>query len=265
MLITGAGSGIGKLLAVRAAQLGSRIVAWDLDGDAAERTADEIKSNGGQAEAFRVNVADREQVRSVAREVGQIDIVVNSAGIVNGKSLLELSEEDILRTFDVNVLGLYWVTRAFLLGMIERGHGTVVTVASAAGLVGVARQADYSPSKFAAVGFAESLRAEMKKGKTGVKSLVVCPYYIDTGMFAGVKTRFPLLLPIMSPEYVVGRIIKALERGSEQLIMPRFVRILPLARVLPVAAFDRLVSAFGVNSTMDGFTGRARDQSSQTS
>ena len=260
VLITGGGSGIGRLMALGAAGRGARVVIWDLDRAAGERVRDRIRSLGGSAHAFEVNVADREQVREAAAAtlavVDRVDVLVNNAGVVTGKPLLEATEEQIARTFDVNVLALYWVTRAFLPGMIARRRGTVVTIASAAGLLGVARQTDYSASKHAAVGFDESLRAELRADRTGVRTLVVCPYYIDTGMFAGVRTRFPLLLPILQPTRVAVHILDAIERGRARLLLPPFVRLLPVTRVLPVRAFDALADFLGVNRSMSQFTGR---------
>lgn len=165
VLITGAGSGIGRLMALGAARRGARVVVWDLALERGRKVAGEIRSAGGQADAFIVDVSDPDAVRAVAGEtlaaVGAVDVVVNNAGVVSGRRLLDASEEAITRTFGVNVLALFWVTKAFLPGMIERRRGTVVTIASAAGLVGVAKQTDYSASKHAAVGFDESLRAEL--------------------------------------------------------------------------------------------------------
>jgi all-trans-retinol dehydrogenase (NAD+) len=141
--------------------------------------------------------------------------------------------------------------------MIDRGSGHLVTVASAAGLVGSARETDYAASKFAAVGFNEALRQELRHGAPGVKTTVVCPFYVDTGMFAGVKTRFPLLLPILKEDAVTERIVNAIQRDRAQLQLPFMVRTLPAMRLLPVWAFDRLADFFGINDAMDGFTGRA--------
>jgi len=133
----------------------------------------------------------------------------------------------------------------------------VVTIASAAGLVGVSRQTDYSASKWAAFGFAESLRAELRKDGSPVSTLVVAPYYIDTGMFSGVRTRFPLLLPILQERDVARRILDAIESGRQQLVMPPLARLTPLLRVLPPAAFDAVTDLLGINATMDEFTGRS--------
>jgi all-trans-retinol dehydrogenase (NAD+) len=89
-----------------------------------------------------------------------------------------------------------------------------------------------------------------------VRTTVVCPYYIATGMFEGVRTRFPLLLPIMKPEAVVERIVRAIERDEARLILPWFVRWAFPLRLLPVAWFDALMSFFGITKSMDDFTGR---------
>jgi all-trans-retinol dehydrogenase (NAD+) len=257
VLVTGGGSGLGRRLALLAAERGARVLIWDLSADGGTRVRDEIRAAGGTAEAQTVNIADRDAVKAAAAGAGPVDVLINNAGVVSGRLLLDAAEEDIERTFNVNVLALYWVTRAFLPGMAGRGRGTVVTVASAAGLVGVARQTDYSASKFAAFGFNESLRAELRSDGSGVKTLVVCPYYIDTGMFDGVRTRFPLLLPILKEEAVAVKILDGIEAGREKLVLPPLVNLVPAARILPVAAFDRLMDALGINRTMDHFTGRA--------
>lgn len=257
VLVTGAGSGIGRLMALGAARRGATVVIWDLDAAAGEAVRDEIRSTGASAVAQTVDVSDRVAVQAAAEAAGPVDVVVNNAGVVTGKRLLEASDEAIERTFNVNVMALYWVTRAFLGGMVDRGHGTVVTISSAAGLVGVARQTDYSASKFAALGFAESLRVEMAKDATGVNSLAVCPYYIDTGMFEGVATRFPRLLPILRQDQVAQRVLDSIEAGRGQLVMPRAVRALAPARMLPLRLFDKLANFLGVNNTMDHFVGRS--------
>ena len=256
LLVTGGGSGLGRRLALDAARRGSRVVIWDMDAARGAGVRDEIRASGGTAEALAVDVTDKDAVSAAAGSTGPVDVVVNNAGVVSGRHLMEADDAAIERTLQVNVLSLYWVTRAFLAGMAQRGRGTVVTIASAAGLVGVARQTDYSASKFAAFGFNESLRAELRANRHGVNTLVVCPYYIDTGMFEGVRTRWPLLLPILREEEVAAKVLDAIESGRQQLVLPRLVALLPVLRALPVGVFDRLMDAFGVNRTMDHFTGR---------
>ncbi|MDQ0769611.1 all-trans-retinol dehydrogenase (NAD+) [Pseudarthrobacter defluvii] len=258
LLITGGGSGLGRRMALGAARRGSRVVIWDVDAEAGAAVRDEIRAAGGSAEAQAVDVTDRAAVSAAAAAAGPVDVVVNNAGVVSGQQFLDATDEAIERTMKVNVMALYWVTRAFLGGMADRRRGTVVTVASAAGLVGVARQTDYSASKFAAFGFNESLRAELRAGKVGVNTLVVCPYYIDTGMFDGVQTRWPRLLPILEEEDVAAKVLEAIEAGRRKLVLPPLVNLLPVLRILPVSLFDRLMDVLGVNQTMDHFTGRTR-------
>ncbi len=262
VLVTGGASGIGRLLALRCAALGATVTIWDLDAAGAKAAAAEAAARGaGGAHAFACDVSDRKQVYARADEVraaaGDVDVLVNNAGIVSGQPLLDLPDEKIERTFAVNTLALFWMTKAFLPAMVARGSGHVVTVASAAGLVGSPRETDYAASKFAAVGFNEALRAELRRSSPGVRTTVVCPFYIDTGMFAGVKTRFPLLLPILKEGDVAAAIVSAIQHDRAVVQMPFMVRTLPAMRLLPVWAFDRLADFFGINGAMDGFTGRA--------
>ncbi len=260
VLITGAASGIGRLMALRIAREGGCLILWDVNAAGVDDVRREIAAAGGTASAYVCNLADRTAIAAVAAralaDVGHVDVLVNNAGIVSGKTLLEASDEAIERTFDVNVLALFWTTRAFLPGMIARDSGHVVTIASAGGLVGTSRLVDYCASKHAAVGFDESLRLELRRTGSRVRTTVVCPFYISTGMFQGVRTRFPLLLPILDPEYVADRVVDAVRRGRRRVILPRFVYCTWLVRVLPVPVFDALMEFFGVNKTMDEFTGR---------
>ncbi|WP_285243552.1 SDR family oxidoreductase [Pseudarthrobacter sp. fls2-241-R2A-127] len=260
LLVTGGGNGLGRRLALGAAARGSRVVIWDVDAARGAAVRDEIRAAGGSAEAQAVDVTDISAVKAASAVAGPVDIVVNNAGVVSGRRLLDATDQDIERTMQVNVMSLYWVTRAFLGGMVGRGRGTVVTIASAAALVGVARQTDYSASKFAAFGFDESLRAELRAARTGINTLVVCPYYIDTGMFDGVRTRWPRLLPILREEQVANQVLDAIEAGCRKLFLPPVVNLLPVLRILPVGAFDRLMDVLGVNRTMDNFTGRSGQQ-----
>jgi all-trans-retinol dehydrogenase (NAD+) len=89
--------------------------------------------------------------------------------------------------------------------------------------------------------------------------MVVCPYYIDTGMFAGVRTRFPWLLPILHEEPVATKVLDGIESGKRRLVLPWLVRLTPAMRILPTAAFDAVNDVLGVNATMEHFTGRPGD------
>jgi all-trans-retinol dehydrogenase (NAD+) len=261
VLITGAASGIGRLMAQKVAARGGELFLWDIDQKGLDSLKAELQQDGSAVTTYICDLTDRSAIQktsaAVLKNCGAIDILINNAGIVSGKPCLEASDAEILHTFEVNTLAHFWIIRIFLPGMIERNSGHIVTIASAAGLLGTPKLADYSSSKFAAVGMMESLRLELRRLKSGVKTTIVCPYYIDTGMFAGVKTRFPSLLPILKPEYVTHRIMKAIQKNKQRLIMPRFVMTLYPARLLPVSIFDFLVDFFGINHTMDEFKGRS--------
>jgi all-trans-retinol dehydrogenase (NAD+) len=261
VLVTGAASGLGRLLAQKMATRGAELVLWDVDAQGLERVRAELVAAGRTVAAYPCNLRDRAAIASTAtatlRAHGHVDVLVNNAGVVSGKTLAEASDDDILRTFDVNTLALFWTTRAFLPEMTRRDSGHIVTIASAAGIVGTSRLVDYCASKHAAVGFDESLRLELKRLGSRVRTTVVCPFYITTGMFTGVKTRFPRLLPILDPEYVTDRMVRAIERDRRRLIMPRLVYATFLGRILPVRAFDAVMEFLGVNKSMDEFVGRA--------
>lgn len=260
VLITGAGSGIGQLMAIECAKRGARVlVLWDIKDPV--DTAEEIMREVGAGVVVRRDVVDvtadlHDTAQAVMSEFGRVDILINNAGIVTGKSFLDLTDDDVERTFAVNTLSHYRTTREFLPGMLQRDRGSVVTIASAAGLVGVARQTDYSASKFGAVGFAESLRAELRHRGSNVHTLLYCPYYIDTGMFDGVKTKFAGVLPILKPSFVAKQIIDAVESGAQMKVAPKIVRLVQLIKPLPVPIVDAIGDFFGINATMDDFTGR---------
>ena len=144
MLITGGASGIGRLMALEAAAQGGRVSIWDINAANLDTVVGELNARGrDEAHGFVCDVARRDRVYAVAEETraaaGPVDILINNAGVVSGRSLLDIPDEKIEATFAVNTLSLFWVTKAVLPEMIRRGHGHIVTIASASGLIGVAR------------------------------------------------------------------------------------------------------------------------------
>ena len=266
VVITGAGSGIGRLMALRIVEEGGRVAIWDINGEAARTTADMANAQVGadpsdpKAIAFTVDVTDNAAVQRAAAEtieaLGRVNVLINNAGVVSGAPFEDLTEQQIRRTFAVNVLSLFWATKAFMPALKKQQRAAIVTVASAAGIVAVARQTDYAASKFAAVGFTNSLRSELKKAGSHIRTLTVCPYYIDTGMFEGVTTKFPLLLPILKEQAVADKIVEAVAKGRERLIMPPFAAVAGFVAALPPKIADPIYGIFGLNEGMGHFTGR---------
>jgi short-subunit dehydrogenase len=260
VLITGAASGIGRLMALKIAALHGRTILWDVNGEALAKLCSEPEGHGRAAKAYPCDLADRSAIATAAakaiEECGPIDVLINNAAVVYGKWLLDATGEEILRTFNVNAMALFWMTRAFLPAMLVRDKGHIVTIASADAFTGVPRLTDYAVSNYAAAGFNEALRLDLRRQGSSVRTTCVYPYYIP-GLFAGAKTRFSWLLSILEPEYVAERIVCAIRNNRRRLIMPRFVLLALALRWLPPAWFDLLMDFFGVNRSMDEFTGRS--------
>ncbi|XP_063600817.1 short-chain dehydrogenase/reductase family 16C member 6-like isoform X2 [Penaeus indicus] len=260
-LVTGGGSGIGRLLCLKLAARGAKVVTWDVNATGNDETVRQVSAAGGECWAYTVDLCDRHSIYKVAarvkEEVGKVDILVNNAGIVTGRNFIDSPDELILKTFEVNTLSHFWTTKAFLPEMISANKGHVVTVASLAGLSGVNKLSDYCASKFAAVGFDESLRLELLvEGHTGVHTTVVCPYYISTGMFDGVKSS---LFPILKPEYVASEVIDGILLNRYIVILPSFCRFMILLKyILPQKALVLLGRVTGISSSMDEFVGHRK-------
>lgn len=263
-LITGAASGIGRLMSLRLAEKGCKLVIWDLNAEGLEAVAKEIRATGGIVYSYKCNVRDRNEVQETAKrvrdEVGHVSLLVNNAGIITGRQLMDCSDEDIIATLDVNAISHFWTIREFLPKMLECNHGHIVAIASIAGLTGVVGAVDYCASKFAAVGLMESLRREVfTSGVNGVQFTTVCPSLITTGMFEGVKFRFPSLVGFayLTPEYAAAKIIDAIETNQTILAMPRGAYFsAAVQHILPTEATDLLLKFLGADVAMNTFIGR---------
>lgn len=269
VLITGAASGIGKLLALKFARLGAKVALLDVNAAAVEEAAREVAKEsqalGGKPERISHFVADlsdrvatQEIMDKVKQQIGEVSILVNNAGIVTGKKLLDANDKAIELTMRVNTEAHFWTIKALLPQMMSKNHGHIVTLASSAGLAGVPGLVDYCASKWGAVGTNESLRAELlKMGKTGVKTTCICPFFIKTGMFTGAKTKWPRLIPLLEPEFAAERIMQAIRCNQELLVMPFSVHLTFLAKILPVPVMDEIAATLGICDTMDDFKGRS--------
>jgi len=262
VLITGGASGIGRQMAIRFSRLGATLVLWDLNTEGLQKVAKEITSETGNAvHTYTVDIINREKVYEMAEQVksrvGKVDILINNAGIVSGKAILDPAFNDKLaeKTIAVNTTAHIWTIRAFVGDMAKRNRGHIVTIASAAGLSGTCGLVDYCASKFGAVGLNEALRREFKRDKLhGCHTTVVCPFYINTGMFEGVKSP---LFPILDENYVANQIVNAVRENCEFLGLPALVHLVPLLNGLfPISVVDYITRVLGFSSTMDQFVGR---------
>ena len=273
VLITGAARGMGELYARRAVREGAAAVAlWDIDTERAEALAAELGRSpatvrGGAAprvRAITVDIADREAVRAAVEhtraELGDPDILINNAGIVRGSLFWEHDpERDIELTMRINALAPMWLTREVLPAMIADTSRPkrILNISSAAGTLANPRMSIYASSKWAMIGWAESLRLELEgEGHSHVAVTTFCPSFISTGMFMG--ARGPLLTPIMTPQKAVRAAWNGMLRGTPLVLRPWTVKLSMAFRgLLPTRAWDFVAGrVFGVYSSMDRFEGR---------
>lgn len=264
VVVTGAGMGMGELYAHRAVASGAAGVAlWDIDREQVNRVAADLTRLGVTARAYVVNVADRKAVAKAAAQTladfGRVDVLINNAGIVRGKRFWEHdAESDIELTMQVNTLAPMWITRELLPAMMKSGRrARILNVASAAGTLANPGMSVYAASKWAMIGWSESLRLELEADKhPQITVTTFCPSYISTGMFAG--ARGPLLTPIMTPKKAVDAAWNGLLAGRALVMKPWTVKLaMALRGVLPTRAWDVIAGrVFHVYSSMDAFTGR---------
>jgi NAD(P)-dependent dehydrogenase (short-subunit alcohol dehydrogenase family) len=193
VLVTGAASGIGRAVALCAAEKGGRLVLTDRNAEGLERVAQEVRDGGGEvlmARAF--DITDFDAVQSLAADVhaehGSVDIVVNNAGIAIWGTVDQMPHEDWRRVIDVNLMGPIHVIECFVPEMMRAGRGGhVVNVSSAAGLFGLPWHAAYSASKFGLRGLSEVLRFDLRRH--GIRVTLVCPGGVRTGLVQTIEVR----------------------------------------------------------------------------
>jgi short-subunit dehydrogenase len=262
VLVTGAASGIGRCLGHRFAAAGARVAIADLDVPGAHRVAADIVSNGGQACAFALDVTSADSTRALRGrlldQMGPLDVLVNNAGIVHGGAFLDVPLDRHLETFRVNVEGLVSLTYVLLPDLLTRPEAHLVTIASASSFMGLPFGSSYGASKWAALGFTESLRLELHQlGHAHVGLTAVCPSYVGTGMFSGVTP--PRLTRILTPERVADLTVRAVLANKAYVLTPWLVKLTPfLHGILPRPVFEAVAAAFGVNTSMASWRGRAK-------
>lgn len=181
-IVTGAGSGIGAAIAECFGEAGALVFATDRDEAAAQQTASRIREAGHRAESLALDVSDEASclagVRAVMEKCGRCDVLVNNAGVGHVGTILTTTPEDLERLWKVNGLGVYHLSRAVLPGMIERRCGSIVNIASIAGLMGMEARFAYTATKHAVVGMTRAMAMDL--GTTGVRVNCICPGRVRT-------------------------------------------------------------------------------------
>jgi short-subunit dehydrogenase len=259
-LVTGGASGIGKAIAERLAAAGAEIILVDLNETALRDTAAAFERAGTRVRTYTLDVTDTSRIpglkEQIQRDVGRIDVLVNNAGLVFGGGFLDVPLEKHLTTYRVNTLGLVAMTHAFLPDLIAGTDGHVVNVASASGYVGLPFGATYASSKWAVLGFSESLALELElQGKSHVHVTAICPSYVATGLFDGAKA--PRTTKLLSAERVADLTVKAVLANKPYLRTPWLVQVTPIMKALtPFRLFYRFAALLGVNTSMMQWRGR---------
>jgi len=251
VFITGGAHGIGLSLARIYHAKGARVVVVDINEDNLQKLREELPD----VEAHLCDITNREMVYSTAHKIlkkwGAPYLVLNNAGVVENSSFLDCSDELLERTMNVNIISHFWVLKAFLPSMLERGRGHVCQIASAAGLMGVPGMAAYCGSKHAVIGFSKSLKQEVDRLSHGkIKFTIVCPSFINTGMFDGVKPA--RLTPLLDQEEIASIIFEAVDKNRTMVLEPFMVKILPaLVALLPTRIFEWVARVFQVDQAME--------------
>src|SRR5580692_152860 len=209
-VVTGAGRGIGRAIALRFAEEGADVVCVSRTAENSEKVAQEIRALGRKAWAFAVDVADATAVAAVAEkilaEAGRVDILVNNAGITRDGLLMRMSEQDWDAVLDTNLKGAFSFTKAFSRTFLKQRAGRVINISSVIGLVGNAGQCNYAASKAALIGFTKAVAKEF--ASRGVTVNAVAPGFIETDMTA-------VLTPEMKAELLKRIPLNSLGRAED--------------------------------------------------
>lgn len=246
IVITGAGSGMGRCMSIELAGKGAKIIASDINKQGLEETVEMVKSNGGTIHSHQVDVGKETAVfafgEKVLKEHGHVDVLINNAGFALGKiNFKSLKMNDFHKIMDVNFWGVVNHTKAFIDNLLTRPEASIVNISSLFGIIGVADQVPYCTSKFAVKGFSEALRMELMNSNVvvtcvhpgGIKTNIAknAVHYGDDETMDKFEKR-ALRIPA---EEAASLIIKAIRNKQERLLIgPEVYMADSLVRTSPV-------------------------------
>ncbi|TKX21273.1 short-chain dehydrogenase-like protein 10 [Elsinoe australis] len=257
VVITGGSSGLGKVIADTYAMRGVSVAVLDVR-PFYERDGDE---EDGSVKFYKVDVGDEmaiQQVKTqIEKDLGTPTILINNAGIVNGKTLLEVDSAALEKNFRVNLLSHFHTIRAFLPAMMRRKAGTIVTVASVLGDLGASQLSDYTAAKAGLIAMHTSLRSELADaGQSLIKTVLVKPGQLSTPLFKGIETPNSFLGPVVDPLDLAQGIIMKVDSGQSGVIaMPFYADRIEWLSVLPYGMQRIMRWASGVDRAMRTFKG----------
>lgn len=223
-LVTGAGSGIGESIAKLFAQSGAFVGVIDRDQSSAKATSKSIQESGGKSEAFHFDVCNAQACNDLAESLqerfGRIDILVNNAGIGHVGTLLDTEAEDLDRMYDVNVKGVFNMTKAVLMDMVGCGKGNIINLASIGGVVAVRDRLAYCTTKFAVVGFTKCIALD--HASEGIRCNCICPGRVETPFVKARLAEYPdpeKAYQDMASTQALGRMARPEEIASAALYL----------------------------------------------
>ncbi|KAH8812175.1 putative short-chain dehydrogenase/reductase 2 [Xylogone sp. PMI_703] len=220
VLVTGGASGIGELMARQFASRGIKVIVLDVNPPRSS-----LPSN---VAFYQADITSSETVHKVANKIrkehGEVTVLINNAGIGYAGSILDVSEANIRKTFEVNTIAHYILAKEFLPSMIFRNHGHIVTIASCASFVTIAGNVEYSGSKAAAMAFYEGLTQELKHvyKSRRVRTSIVYPFWIRTPLTEQLIAQPHFKDPVLDAEYVAQQVVSRVLTGNAfQLVLPK--------------------------------------------
>lgn len=242
-VVTGAGSGIGRALALDLAHRGARLALSDIDGEALTETVVLCEKIGARTASYQLDVSDRAAMYfhadAVVSEFGRVNLVVNNAGVALGADVLDMTWDDFEWVMNIDFWGVVNGSKAFLPALIESGDGHLVNVSSVFGLMGIPGQSAYNSAKFAVRGFTEALRQEMKVARHPVGVSCVHPGGIKTNIVANARGMADLgdrdavarrfeQIAVTSPTRAAKVILGGVERNKPRILIGPDARLFDL-------------------------------------
>ncbi|KAG5661172.1 hypothetical protein KAF25_002815 [Fusarium avenaceum] len=254
IVITGGASGLGLLIAEVYGMRGATVAVLDVNG------MENTEARG--VTYYKCDVGNKEQVAKVALEIekdlGTPTVLINNAAIVIGKTLLDLSLDEIDKSLTTNLLGPFYCLKTFLPAIIRGGRGgTIVNISSVIGTVGAAQLTDYAAAKAGLTALHRSLTAELRESHPEIRTVLVTPGQVSTPLFYGVQTPNSFIAPVVEPVDVTKEIVAAIDSGKGATVaMPLYVRWVDWLNVLPVGVQTLARRVAGVDRGMRTFVGR---------
>jgi NAD(P)-dependent dehydrogenase (short-subunit alcohol dehydrogenase family) len=259
--ITGAGSGIGRALAVDLAGRGAQLALSDIDEDGLAETREQIERRGTTVTSERVDVAERDQVQAWADQVvaehGRVNLIFNNAGVALGATVDQMDIADFEWLMGINFWGVVHGTQAFLPHLVASGDGHVVNISSVFGLLGIPSQSAYNAAKFGVRGFTESLRIELDVADNGVSATCIHPGGIKTNIAKNARMTMADDLGrdldrakqdmerafLTTPAKAASVILRAVERDKRRATIGPDAYVFLGLSLLPPGVYQRLIGA----------------------